>query len=322
MRRSTFALVLSLAAMAIAAATVAAAAPPAGAPAPPRGKRTPRPRATHVVVAPAKLDTGAGVVAELRPGVAVEARGVRGAARGKVKVTLAGNVELAGTLDGSLLGLLAARDVEVTTPDGHKVLGRLREGAFVRATGAAAGGKVPVEAVGDVTLFGVVPADAVTAEPRRFAYSGTWSYRAAQAVDVYATPELEGRPIARLEAGARVEFDSQAGRAVKIETFGPVHVVGWVAAASLRERRDDDAPSGEAQLIAPTHEMFVDGPLFGDADGKKRAGLLRGGTVVEVIGAKPEATLVKINVPGDVLLTGWVRAADLRTLETRLFDRK
>lgn len=289
-----------------------------GVAAPPNGKKKAHPQATHVIVTDTIVDAG-GVKAQVFAGTPVAAK-TKGKGKGKLKVTLAGNVELAGTVDGAALGLMAARDGELYSTDGKQVLGIVREGAFFRViNGKAKAGFTAVEAVPS-GVRGQIASDALTPEPHELLIRGTWQYVTAKPTDVYAAANGGGAPRLKLPAGVRIEFLEQDHAAARVRTSGGVEIEGWVLVANLRERQDSDLHQIEPELIKPTHEMFVDGPVFAGADGKKRIGALRGGTLVEAAAKPGKGDHVKITIPGQVILEAWVKKTDLRALEASVFQ--
>jgi len=131
---------------------------------PPRGRRTPRPKATHIVVTETAFVTGGGP-ATLMPGVSVAAAGAGVAPKGKVKITvLANGLEFEGTVDGTRLGSCVAAEVPLLAADGKTSIGKAHPGALVRVIGAGKVGHVLVETSGRFSIKAQLPKEA--AAPR------------------------------------------------------------------------------------------------------------------------------------------------------------
>jgi hypothetical protein len=291
--------------------------------APPRGKRTARPKPTHLVVSEAAIDVG-GPPGSLLAGVPVTDTAGR-AAKGKVKVTVIGGVEVSGTVDGAKLGLRVAKDTALMTEGGKERLGTAHPGALVRVVGAGKAGRSVVEIASTFPLRAEIADADLTAEPGELVLTVAWNQETAKATDLYATQKLDGKPVLRLPEGVHLEYFEQAGDVAHVRTVDGFEIEGWTPLANLRERQAAAAQAPDARLIQPTHEAFVDAPLYADAAGKKKIGTLHGGALVEVNGratrdagdvAKTAAT-VKVTTPGQVVVEGWMHEADLRELSQK-----
>jgi hypothetical protein len=242
--------------------------------------------------------------------------------KGKTRVTvLHRGLEVVGTVDGARLGLCVQKEVPALAVDG-KVIGKVHPGALVRVVpGAGKPGHVLVETAG---AFGVrlqVPRDALAAVPTDVVLGFDWNYRTAKPTVLYATQALEGNGFVRLPEGVRVEAYEQAGDVLHVRTAGGVELDGWTPASNLVARVAEGVTPPDPDLIKPTHEVFLDAPIFADSAGKKVIGTLRGGALVEV---NPKATAnddtavklghVKVLTPSPVVVEGWMKKADLRQL--------
>jgi hypothetical protein len=318
--------------------------------APPRGKRSPRPKPTHLVISEAALTTS-GAPGTLLPGVAVVAPNDKPMQKGKVKVTTLGGVEIAGTIDGAALGLRVGADTAFVGEDGKTTLGLARAGALVRVVGARGADQAVVETAGAFVVRGLVPTKVLVAEPGDLVITVSWNYETRKPTELWADQTLAGKARARLPEGVRVEYYEKAGDVAHVRTVAGVELDGWTPIGNLRERAAPPAQAQPPRLIAPSHEAFVDAPIFADAAGKKRLGLLRGGALVEVNAratrdaraaaesaakrapakaAKAEADstakagssaqvqdTVKVTTAGSVVVEGWVRESDLRALSQK-----
>jgi hypothetical protein len=178
------------------------------------------------------------------------------------------------------------------------------------------------ETVGPVRAQVLVPADALTAEPRELVYPVV-SEPAAKLAAISAPTDLVGpggRSRAKLERGARVVVLPLAVAAgfVRVRTYGPFALEGLVA----RERLGADegpmsAESRHAGLV-PTHEVLAEAPAFADPAGKRPIGTLRGGALVSV-GIEVSGPRVKVMTYGDVVGEMWVPSAALRPLEREIW---
>jgi hypothetical protein len=291
----------------------------------PKGKRAPRKPVTHVVVRPAELDAQ-GLIVRLAPGLAVSVPSGRTDAplRGRTSLTLGGQAELSGRVEASALGARLAHATPLADPVGGDRLGEGLEGAFVTVSspsggaGAPRSGSVLCETVGPVRAQVLVPADALTAEPRELVYPVV-SEPAAKLATVSAPTDLVGpggRSRAKLERGARVVVLPLAAAAgfVRVRTYGPFAMEGLVAKDRLGA--DDGPLPAEPRKtgLTPTHEVLAEAPAFADGGGKRPIGTLRGGTLVTV-GIEVSGTRVKVMTYGDVVGEMWVTSAALRPLE-------
>jgi hypothetical protein len=289
---------------------------------PPRGRRTPRPRPTHVVIAETGFVTGGGP-ATLLPGVPVLAKAAAPAPSGKQRVTvLFGGLEFDGTIDGTRLGSCVSADAPLLSADGKTTIGKAHPGALVRVVGAGSKpGLVLVEIGGRFTVKAQLPREAVGAEPHEVVLAFEWNYETAKPTVLYATQALTGQGFVRLPDGVHVEAYEQAGDVMHVHTSGGIELDGWTPASNLNARETQGPPPPDPNLIRPTHEVFVDAPVFADAAGKKRIGTLRGGALVEV---NPKASagddvavkagMWKIMTPAPVVVEAWVHKDDVRVL--------
>jgi hypothetical protein len=287
----------------------------------PTGKRTPRPQANYVVLTETALATGGGP-ATLLAGVPVAAK-VAGLPRGKVKVVVVGATEVTGTMDGAQLGLVLAADATLIAETGDAIVAVLRPGALVRVLGRA-GDKATVETAGPLRLRGRVPAKALVARPIEIVQVREWQVSTTRATDLFAGKELTGKPLARLPELVRLELVEQQGDVAHVRSVDAVVVDGWVPAFNLASRTGPVAPPPPPQMVKPTHEVFVDAPVFADAAGTRRIGTLHGGALVEVnqrasdprMGdpTADKAGTYKILTPTPVVIEGWVKRDALRQL--------
>ena len=74
--------------------------------------------------------------------------------------------------------------------------------------------------------------------------------------------------VARLEAGTYLVGLEQDGVYAHVHTWGAYEIEGWVSALAIAMRTADERPPMPPQLIEPTHELFVDSPLYAAAGGK------------------------------------------------------
>jgi hypothetical protein len=289
---------------------------------PPRGKRAPRPKATHLVVAAAQLEAG-GVKVTLAPGVPVAASGAV-PARGKVKVTVVGSVIVQGTIDAAALGKRVIVESELKSLDGKTTLGTARVGAALRVLAKKApAGLVAVQSVGSVVVEGALPAAAVALEAREVVVKEDWGMKASKPAELFATPEVKGAPLARLEKDARLVLLEQRGEVAKVRTHGGFVVEGWTLNPNIESRGSLDAEKPEPRQ-KPTHEVFVDAPLHGGSDGKKTVGTVRGGTLVQAdkrLAGDPAAR-IKVKTLGGVQLEGFMKLEDLRKLEDSVWSEE
>jgi hypothetical protein len=292
--------------------------------APPRGRRTARPKATHVVLTETAFVTGGGP-ASLLPGVPVSVAGGGGASpKGKTRVTVVwAGLEFDGTIDGTRLGACVNADVPLLSADGKTTIGQARAGGLVRVLGnGTKPGLALVEAAGArFTIKAQLPKEALGAQPFDVVIAHEWNFATAKPTVVYATQALTGSGFARLPEGVQVEAYEQAGDTVHLRTIGGIELDGWTPASNLSPRETQGTPAPDASLIKPTHEVFVDAPVFADAAGKRRIGTLRGGALVEV-NAKAsinddiavKAGTFKIMTPSPVVVEAWVKKVDVRQL--------
>jgi hypothetical protein len=302
--------------------------------APPRGKRPPRPRATHLVITETALAPGAGAApGTVLAGVPVAAPSAAVTQKGKVKVTVIGPVEVTGTVDGAALGLRVARETPLYAPGGKTQLGKAAPGALVRVTGKGKGkGLVAVAAIagaGGFEVRGELAEKDLTAEPGDLVLTVAWNYQTGKPADLWAGQDLKGAPILRVPEGAHLEFYEQAGDVAHVRTVGGVEIHGWTPVANLTPREAPPATAGPPRLVQPTHEAFIDAPIYADVAGKKKIGTLRGGALVEM---NPRATrdagdaaknagTVKVTTYGGVVVEGWVKETDLRQLSQKAISQ-
>ncbi len=288
----------------------------------PKGHKATHPKATHLTIVETTVDAGNGVKAQVEAGVPVAAPGVRGAPSGKQKITLAGGVELEGTIDGIALGLVAAKDTPLLSADGKQTVGTAREGApFLVVAGKAKAGFTLVEGAAPFGIRGQIATDALTAEPHELVIAGTWQYVVSSGTDIFASAELSGDRLAQLPMGTRIEFLEQNARAAHVKTNGGVVIEGWVDANGVRKKEKRDLTAPVPSLVKPTHEVFVDAPIYASDTGKKKIGALRGGTLVELDApaAAAKGDFVKVTTAGPVTVDLFVRRTDLRALEQGLY---
>jgi hypothetical protein len=292
----------------------------------PRGQRVARPVATQVVIAEAALVTG-GAPATLIAGVPVVVKGSL-PVRGKVRITVVGPVEVSGTVDASLLGQVVIEETalvaegDVARKDAP-ALGLLRPGALVRVL-STRGDNVVVETAGTVHARGVVSKKALAPRPTELVLDREWQTQATKPVDLHADKGLAGKPIAHLEAGCKLQLVAQEGDLAHVRTVGGVIIEGWATSFDLAARTAPPAPAGEPMLIKPTHEVFVDAPIFADPAGRSRLGIMHGGALVEGnqrsidahVGDKVGIAhgMIKVTSPAPVIVEGWMKLADLRDL--------
>jgi hypothetical protein len=307
---------------------VAGSAFAAGGAGAPRGKRTLRPKPTHVVIVETAFDTGGGSAATLLPGVAVAAKGAGASPKGKVKLTLAGAIEVTGTVDGAALGVRVQRDSVLYGVDGKQKLGTARTGALVRVTGPAKAGRTPVETAGEFKLRGQIASADLGIEPAELVMTTSWNYQTDKPCQVWAGQKLDGAALVKLPEGVHVEYFEVAGEVSHLRTVGGIEIEGWTPTSNLRERESSAAQPQEPNLVQPTHEVFIDAPIFADATGKKKIGVLRGGVLVEVnkratrtADGAEKSGLVKVTTPGDAVVEGWVKLADLRALSEKVWNQ-
>jgi hypothetical protein len=279
----------------------------------PDGKVAARPRPTRVVVAAGELDA-AGVAVRVAAGTLVAGRASEVSAetpRGKVEVTLAGDVALRGRIDARLLGLRVLHDADLLDPAG-KAVGRARAGALVTPL-AAAGERTLVAPVAPIRARLAIASDALGAAPTELVLAvpeGNVTAMSAKA---------DLRPGVALDPGARVELLAKTddGKQLRVRTYGAFVFEGLVAA----DRVAADAPPPEApppRGLTPTHEALVDIPVFADAAGKRRIGDLRGGALVTA-GVEVAGPRVRVMTHGDVVAEVWVPSAGLRPLEASVW---
>jgi hypothetical protein len=310
----------------------------------PKGKRAARKPVTHVVVRPAELDAQ-GVIVRLAPGLAVSVPSGRTDAplRGRTSLTLGGQAELSGRVDAAALGARLAHATPLADPVAGDTLGEGLEGAFVTVSSRAGGaggagaprsGSVLCETVGPVRARVLVPADALTAEPRELVYPVV-NEPAAKLAAISAPTDLVGpggRSRAKLERGARVvvlpgEAVGAAAVAgfVRVRTYGPFAIEGLVAKDLVLKGRTgaDDGPlpaEPRKTGLTPTHEVLAEAPAFADPAGKRPIGTLRGGVLVSV-GIEVSGPRVKVMTYGDVVGEMWVPSTALRPLERDIWTQ-
>ena len=289
---------------------------------PPRGRRSPRPRPTHVVVKEVAFVTGGGP-ATLMPGVAVTSVARAPAPSGKTKVTvLYGGLEFEGTVDGARLGSCVGEDAPLLSADGKTTIGKAHPGALVRVLGnGTKPGQVLVETAGAFSIKAQLPKQAVTSEAHEVVLGFSWNYATGKPTVLYATQALAGQGFVRLPEGVQVEAYEQAGDVMHVHTSGGIELDGWTPASNLSPRESPAVPAPDPNLISPTHEVFVDAPVYADDAGKHRIGTLRGGALVEVnpkASANDEvavkAGMYKIVTPSPVVVEAWVKKTDVRQL--------
>jgi len=288
----------------------------------PRGKRTPRPKATHLTVAAASLDVG-GAKVPLDPGVPLAVGAM--AAKGKVRVTVLGAVVLSGTLEVQAIGKVVRADSELRALDGQGRLGTARAGAGLRTPPGrkAPAGMVAVASVGPVILEALLPADALAAEPRELVIHEDWNARTEKAAELFATAQLKAPALARLEPGARLVLLEHKGEVAHVRTQGALAVEGWTLAANVGDKQATDLDK-PAERIKPSHEVFVDAPLYAAGEGKRSLGVVRGGTLVqaEKLLVGDPAARAKVKILGPVKATGYMKLADLRKLEESVWSEE
>ncbi len=289
---------------------------------PPRGKRSARPRPTHVVISEAAFTTGGGP-ATLLPGVPVAVKAAGAAPTGKTRVTvLRGGVEIDGTVDGARLGLCVGQLAPLLSADGKQTIGKAHPGALVRVVGPGKPGHLVVTTGGGrFSVKAQLAREAVGAVAYDVVLGFDWNYATAKPTVLYATQALEGQGFVRLPEGVQVEAYEQAGDVMHVHTSGGIELDGWTPASNLSAREAPAVPAPDPNLIRPTHEVFVDAPVYADPAGKKRIGTLRGGALVEVNpkasaaeGAAVKAGTWKIMTPSPVVVEAWVKKDDVRQL--------
>lgn len=286
----------------------------------PTGKRTARPVATHVVIEETLVVTG-GKPSTLLTGVPVA---VKGPLRGQVKVVAVGPAQVEGTVDAGKLGLCVIEPQPLVHERSDKMLALLQPGALVRVLGPGKAGTTLVETAGPLKLRGLVATKALAPQPLEAILRADWQVQTQKPTPVFDGPKLAEPSRALLPEGTRLELLEQRGDVANVRTLGGVIVEGWVPSFNLAARAQTVPPPPEAQLVKPTHEVFVDAPVFADAAGKKRIGTLRGGALVEVNlrASDPrlgdpnaeKAGTVKVLTPSPVVVDGWVKASALRQL--------
>jgi len=187
--------------------------------------------------------------------------------------------------------------------------------------GAARPGNVLVETAGRFSIKAQLARQVVTSEPHEVVLGFAWNFQTAKPTVLYATQALEGQGFVRLPDGVEVEAYEQAGDVMHVHTSGGIELDGWTPGSNLSPREAPASPAPDAQLIKPSHEVFVDAPVYADAGGKRRIGTLRGGALVEV---NPKASAsddvavkagtYKIVTPSPVVVEAWVKKADVRAL--------
>jgi hypothetical protein len=277
-----------------------------------------------VVIVDTTIDAGAERPAEVTAGtgVAAASKGAVTPAR-KTKVTVAGPIEIAGTIAGESLGQRISREVDVHSLDGKTVVGKVRAGAFVRVRkGAAPKGKSIVETVGGVSGRVLVDTTALTAEPIEMVLADPAGKALAvmfEDAELYADVKLGGASRARLAKGTEVVIVEQKGEAARVTTYGAYELDGWTFAAKLGDPGSVAEETSEPpSKPRPTHEVFVDAPIFAGSDGKKQVGQLRGGALVAIT-QKPQAGRARVRTLGDVRIEGWVDLASLDELESSVW---
>ena len=247
----------------------------------------------------------------MRPGVPVVAGTSSG---GKVKVTLAGDVALEGKIDADALGMRSPRTASCTW-------GRPSSGASTPGPWSASArqdaGALQVTAIGAVQGKLEVASDALTAEPVELVYPPIEGLRLGKAggkVSIYPTKKRKGSPRSPSMRTPGWCCGEESGGASRVTTYGGVEVEV--------DRLERDRGAGEDQVhqpggspVKPTHEIFAT-TAFYLAPGKKGAGQLYGGTLVELTREK-SGEYVKVTTAGPVTVEGWVRAADVARSRTR-----
>lgn len=284
--------------------------------APPRGKRAHRPKATHVTVVDVPLAGGD------RPSVLVAGTPVA-VKKGKGKtaeIVVADNVELVGSVPAADLGLRVLKEVEAR--DAAGVAGKIRAGAVVRVAGVRAG-TAEVETVGPISARLKVDAAALGTDRVGLVLpdaAGQPLGVIVEDAELFADEKLKTRR-ARLARGARFVLLEEKGDAARVKGYGAYELEGWVYAAKLGDpgALAVDATPAEAPVVRqPTHEVFLDTPLFLGSDGKKKLGLLRGGTLVSIT-QKPKDGYARIETVGAIRAEGWVKLADLEELTSSVW---
>jgi hypothetical protein len=291
--------------------------------APPRGKRTARPKPTHVLITDGEMEVGAEVPAEVLPGVQVSVKGgsVTQTPSGKVKATLIGDIELSGTLPGTILGERLLRDVELFSADGKQVIGKGWKGAFVQARGKGPKGKILVDTVGQVSARAAVDAAAVGPDAVELVLADTAGLAMAVAsedLDLYPAKELKGTPRAKVKKGAQLVLIEELGEAAHVKTYGEYELEGWTFGAKVGDAGSTPTAGTGGGGATPSHEVFIDTPLYLSSEAKKAIGTLRGGTLVGIT-QKPEHGRARVRTLGDVHVEGWVKAGDLDELESSVW---
>jgi hypothetical protein len=290
----------------------------------PDGKKPARPKPTHVVVADTTVDLGGGLKAQVRAGTAVTGK-LAAVPKGKVKVTLASGVDLAGTIDGATLGWRVDVESELRAPDGGP-LGRAPAGLLVRPiVGKAKAGWVAVETVTGFAVKGQLPREALTSGPREFVLSGDWQYVAQLPAELRVEPSAKATIRAKVPVGTHLELIEEKEGFARMRTRDGAELEGWTVVQNVRPREDADRTPIEDDLVKPTHEVLADAPIFAGPDRKKKLGVLRGGVLVEVVALDKKARdqkkdpAVKVITPGLVTVEAWVNPGDLRKLEDSVF---
>lgn len=292
--------------------------------APPRGKRSQRPKPTHIVVTGGELEAGAEVPAELDAGVQVSVKGGSAAKTpgGKVKATVAGPVEISGTIPGAVLGQRILADTDVYSADGKTLIGRARAGAFVQPRGTGPGkGKLTVETVGEVIGKIVVDAAQVGPDPAELVLADTAGLSmvvAAEDADLFSGKDLKGTPRMKVKKGTQLVHVEELGEAAHVKTYGAFEIEGWLVRAKVGDAGSVPTEDGDGSKPSPSHEVFTDTTLWAGSDGKKVVGTLRGGTLVGIT-QKPVEGRARVRTLGDVRVEGWVKMSDLEPMESSVW---
>jgi hypothetical protein len=284
----------------------------------PRGKPLPRPQPTHVVLADSVVELTPSLKAQVAIGTPVVVVSGLGPFPGKVVVRTLGDVELTGKIDGGALGLVVARDVDVTTADGREPLGRAAAGSWVKlAAPKPIGGMLLVDTVGPLKARMRIPADALGGEPRELVVPNAGrQISTGMPADLFSTPEAKGVRAQIAEFTPVWIVDEAPDKPVaKVRTFGGVAIEGWILKTKLAPGVSPNVPPLPSRAT-PSHEVLTGADLIADPRGGKPVARLRGGALVTIDpDAGKGALLVQVRTRYPVVVVGWVKAAELRPLE-------
>jgi len=289
---------------------------------PPRGVRAPRPRPTHVLLADSVVEITPSLKAQVAAGTPVVVAGGLGPFPGRVAVKTLGDVELSGKLDGSALGLVVARDVEVTTADGRESLGRAAAGSWVKlAAPRPVGGQLLVDAVGPLKARMRIAADALGGEPRELVVPNAGrQILTGMPADLFSTPEAKGVRAQIAELTPVWLVDEAPDKPVaRVRTFGGIAIEGWVLKTKLSPGTSP-LPPPVPQRETPTHEVLTGADLVADPRGGKPVAHLRGGALVSAADGQEKASLVRVRTRWPVVLEGYVRQGDIRPVEASVWS--